>query len=125
MKNLTVLILVSLLSAFTTMAEEIFTVRGLCIAAPAREDVKEFAGIIENELAPSGLNLLVLRIDYNYRFTSHPELVSENPLEKEDVKLLVDVCSKHNIRLIPQINLLGHQSWAGKISKLLRGISRI
>lgn len=32
---------------------------------------------------------------------------------------MVDVCKKHNIRLIPQINMLGHQSWASKTGKLL------
>src|SRR5690606_24394606 len=32
---------------------------------------------------------------------------------------LVNICKKHNIELIPQINLLGHQSWASEVTKLL------
>lgn len=30
------------------------------------------------------------------------------------------VCQKHGIRIIPQINLLGHQSWAGSTGNLLK-----
>src|SRR4030095_16093984 len=37
-----------------------------------------------------------------------------------DVKKIVDVCRKNNIRLIPQVNLLGHQSWASTTHKLLQ-----
>jgi len=36
------------------------------------------------------------------------------------VKKLVTVCGKHGIRIVPQINLLGHQSWAGGIGNLLK-----
>jgi N-acetyl-beta-hexosaminidase len=65
------------------------------------------------------VNVLVVRIDYNYQFESHPELRDKNGLTKADVKKMVEVCKKHGIRLIPQINLLGHQSWAGKLGNLL------
>jgi hypothetical protein len=58
-------------------------------------------------------------VDYAYQFESHPELRDSSTLSKKDVKRLVSVCKKHNIRIIPQVNLLGHQSWAGKIGKLL------
>jgi hypothetical protein len=33
---------------------------------------------------------------------------------------MVKACKKNNIRIIPQINLLGHQSWANKTHNLLR-----
>ena len=33
---------------------------------------------------------------------------------------MVEACKSNSIRLIPQINLLGHQSWAGKTYALLR-----
>jgi hypothetical protein len=81
--------------------------------------MEEFVSFIDTVLAPSGVNTLILRIDYNYRYKSHPELVGENALRKRDVGKLVEVCKEHNIRLIPQINLLGHQSWATKVGKLL------
>jgi hypothetical protein len=106
------------LNAFTR-AESPYPVRGLCISAPSPDLVDEFTGFIESELAPAGLNLLILRVDYDYKYKSHPQLAGENPLTKQDVKKLVKVCRENHIRLIPQINLLGHQSWHGTVGKLL------
>jgi N-acetyl-beta-hexosaminidase len=101
-------------------AGEPFPVRGLCIQAPGSADMKDFLRFIEEELAPRKVNTLILRIDYNYQFKSHPELRDSATLSENEVKKLVTVCHKYNIRLIPQINLLGHQSWAGKVNMLLR-----
>ncbi|WP_188504532.1 family 20 glycosylhydrolase [Parapedobacter pyrenivorans] len=95
------------------------SVRGFCIAAPSPDRLLEFVNFIDEELAPRGVNTLVLRIDYNYEFESRPELRDEAALSKAEVKQLVAVCQKNAIRIIPQINLLGHQSWAGKAGKLL------
>ncbi len=115
----TLLVTTLVMPAFLAEGQESFPVKGLCVAAPAHKDVGEFITLIDNELAPAGVNTLILRVDFGYRFTSRPELAEGNPLEKEDVKKLVAVCRKHHIRLIPQINLLGHQSWATKPGKLL------
>jgi N-acetyl-beta-hexosaminidase len=41
-------------------------------------------------------------------------------LKKSDVKRIVSLCQKHGIKLAPQINLLGHQSWAKTTQALLR-----
>lgn len=101
-------------------AESPYPVRGLCVGAPSPENVDEFADFIKNDLAPSGLNLLILRIDYNYEYKSHPELVGGNPYSESDVKKLVKVCKENNVRLIPQINLFGHQSWHSSLGKLLQ-----
>lgn len=95
-------------------------VLGLCIAAPNPDHLEQFIEFIENELAPGGINTLVLRVDYNYNFTSYPKLRANNPLKKKDVKRLVAAAKKHGIELIPQINLLGHQSWANRLGKLLQ-----
>jgi hypothetical protein len=95
-------------------------VRGLAIAAPAVAEVDRFVQFVDEELAPGLFNLLVLRVDWNYDYKSHPELKDPNPLTRLDVKKIVDVCRKHNIRLAPQINLLGHQSWAETTYALLR-----
>lgn len=103
----------------TSFGQSVFSVNGFCIAAPAKEKVDEFVGFIEKELAPGGINTLILRVDFNYAYESRPELRDDNPLTKEDVKKIVAVCKKNNINLIPQVNLLGHQSWAGKLNKLL------
>jgi len=95
-------------------------VRGFCISAPGPADVKDFLSFIKKELIPRKVNVLVLRVEYRYEYESHPELRSENPLTKEDVKKIVKVCKEGNIRIVPQVNLLGHQSWAGTIGNLLK-----
>lgn len=93
---------------------------GLAIAAPSAAGLDLFLKFIEEELAPAHFNLLILRVDWNYAYESHPELSDPNPLTKPDVKKIVAVCRKHGIRLAPQINLLGHQSWAETTYALLR-----
>ncbi len=99
--------------------DSIFPVRGLCIEAPPPAKVDSFITFIQKELAPRQINTLILRIDFNYQYVSHPELQDTAALSNPDVKKLVSVCRKNNIRLIPQVNLLGHQSWAGHLGKLL------
>jgi hypothetical protein len=100
--------------------DSILPVRGFCIAAPRQSGIDEFIKFINEELAPAKVNTLILRVDYNYQYESHPELRDSSALSKSDVKKLVAACRKNNIRVIPQINLLGHQSWAGTIGNLLR-----
>jgi len=99
--------------------DEQLPVRGFCISAPSPGRVDEFMSFIKEELAPRHVNTLILRVDYNYRFKTHPELRGRNPLTKHDVNKLVKACRENNIRIIPQINLLGHQSWANRPGKLL------
>lgn len=94
-------------------------VKGFCIAAPSVDRVDEFVTFIEKELVTRKVNTLILRVDYNYQYTSRPELRNENALSKEDVKKMVSICRKHNIQIIPQLNLLGHQSWHSNLGNLL------
>lgn len=95
-------------------------IRGLAISAPSVQGINSFVKFIEEELAPAHFNMLILRVDWNYNYESHPELRDENPLSKEDVKRIVEVCKRYNIKIAPQINLLGHQSWANTTYSLLR-----
>jgi len=96
-----------------------YPVRAFSINAPTRLNLDSFLVFIEKDLATRGINTLVLMVDYNYQYTSHPELVMENALSSDDVAKIVKTCRYNNINIIPQINLLGHQSWAGKLMKLL------
>src|SRR5690606_706686 len=100
--------------------DSLLPVRGFAIAAPRPADVNQFVRFINEELAPRKVNTLILRVDYNYQFTSYPELRDSVALSKTDVKKLVAACKQNNIRIIPQINLLGHQSWANTTLNLLR-----
>lgn len=97
-----------------------FPVRGFCIGAPSPDHVQDFVKFINTELAPRNINTLIVRVDYNYQYKSHPELRDSLALSKSDVKKIVDACKKSGIELMPQINLLGHQSWANRIDALLR-----
>lgn len=94
-------------------------VRGFCIGAPSPSGLDAFITFIDKELAPRHINTLVLRVDYGYQYEKHPELRDSAALSKQEVKKLVKACRAHNIRIIPQVNLLGHQSWAGTLGKLL------
>lgn len=96
-----------------------YPVRAISISAPTQANLDSFIVFINKELAPRKINTLVLLVEYNYQFTSHPELVSPNALSKKDVQKIISASRANNITIIPQINLLGHQSWASKPSKLL------
>ena len=95
-------------------------IRGFAIEAPSQRGVDAFVRFIEEELAPAKINLLILRVDWNFAYVSHPELRDEHPLTAADADKLAAACSRHGIRLVPQVNLLGHQSWATQTHALLR-----
>lgn len=99
--------------------DSLLAVRGFCVAAPSPEEVDAFVKFIKEELAPRKINTLILRVDYNYQYKSHPELADSNALSKADVKKLLKACKEENIQIIPEIDLLGHQSWANHLGKLL------
>jgi hypothetical protein len=123
LKKLVVLCLLAVLAGNLYSHEKIddlIPVRGFCISAPKPGDLNDFIRFIKEELAPRKVNNLILRVDFNYRYESHPELRDSDALSKEDVRKLVMVCQQLKIRIIPQINLLGHQSWASRTGNLLR-----
>ncbi len=99
--------------------DKLFPVRGFCIGAPSPTGVDRFIKFINDELVPRGINTLLLLVDYNYQFESYPQLRDTGALSKPDVKKIVAACKKNNIRIIPQINMLGHQSWDNHTGKLL------
>jgi len=119
---LTMLMLMAMSSSLLAQYKNSNTlpVRGFCIAAPQPAGVDAFVKFIREELATRGVNTLILRVDFNYQYQRHPELRDSIALSKADVKKLVAVCRSTNINLIPQINLLGHQSWASKVTNLLK-----
>lgn len=104
----------------TSLLDSLLPVRGFCISSPDAADLSRFIKFINEELAPRKVNTLILRVDYNYAYESHPELRNESTLSKNDIKQLVNTCQQNKISIIPQINLLGHQSWGSKNEKLLQ-----
>lgn len=103
-----------------SLADSTAEIRGFCIAAPSVADHGRFLSFIEKELVPRKVNTLILRVDWNYQFKSHPELRDEKALSSEQIKQIVKLCRDNGIKLMPQINLLGHQSWAETTYNLLK-----
>jgi hypothetical protein len=103
-----------------TSPDDLMPVRGFCIAAPRPADLTNFIAFIDKELAPRHVNTLVLQVDYNYQYQSHPELRDDEALSRDDVKKLLAACRKDGIRIIPMIDLLGHQSDGSWLGSLLR-----
>jgi hypothetical protein len=109
----------NLLSSAQEATGKLFQVRGFCIGAPKPTGVEKFVKFINEELAPRKVNTLVLLVGYNYQYKCYPQLRDSGALSKKDVRKIVAACKKNNIRIIPDINLLGHQSGGNKVNKLL------
>lgn len=123
MKSRLILTVFCFLTFFLSHAQpldSILPVRGFSIAAPTSKLVDSFVMFINDELAPRKVNTLILRVDYNYQYKSRPELADSGALSLPEVKKIVNACRQHKIRIVPQINLLGHQSWANNTGRLLR-----
>ncbi len=101
-------------------ADSLMPVRGFCIALPTKENLNEFITFIDSELAPRNVNVLVLRVEYNYKFKRHPELTDSLALSRREIKKIVRDCKKNNIKLIPLIDMLGHQSGSKGPGRLLK-----
>jgi hypothetical protein len=72
------------------------------------------------QMAEIGLNTIILEVDFNFKYKSHPELIlQKDPITKEAATTLVKACKNHSITLIPMFQCLGHQSWAEETYPLL------
>lgn len=121
MRKIFMLFVLCLIGAFIpAISQDTTLVRGFCIAAPSPNELPRFLKFIREELVPRKVNTLILRVDYNYQYKSHPELIGSQALTEAEVKQIVTLCKANQINLIPQINLLGHQSWASQLGKLLQ-----
>jgi hypothetical protein len=94
--------------------------RGVHLLASGRVDVPLLSRAIAEGLAPIGVNVLILEVNYNFRFKSHPDLANPSGISLDDARALAEVCRKNGVRLIPGFNCLGHQSWARQTHALLK-----
>ena len=62
------------------------------------------------QFANLGVNALVLEVDYHFEFQSHPELRADRFVTKARASEFARAARAQGIRLIPQLNCLGHQS---------------
>lgn len=84
--------------------------KAINLFAPHPEDVDRFCRFIREQLIPDGIDTIVLIVRYNYEFQSHPECRGLYPLSRGDVRKMAETCRECGIRLIPNMNLLGHQT---------------
>ena len=81
----------------------------ICIDPPATKNIDRFCAFIRDRLGPDGFRTLVLRLRWRYQFESHPECRGKDPLSKEDAAKIVAACKAAGVRLVPKVNLFGHQ----------------
>jgi len=82
---------------------------------------EEMLALVEEtpRLAAMGINVLFPEMNYDFAYDSHPELRSASAITKANARKLVQVCRESKVRLIPQFQCLGHQSWAETTFPLL------
>ncbi len=71
-------------------------------------------------LSQAGVNTIVMEVNYSYEFRSHPELRGKDFITQKTAHALAAAARQAGIRLIPEFNCLGHQSFGGKVEPLLR-----
>lgn len=94
-------------------------IRGLHLSVPAKKDLPLALTFIRESLRKEGVNTLILEVDYNFDFRSRPEFGDAAAPGKEEMQQLAGACREAGIELIPQINCLGHQSWAKRNGRFL------
>ena len=91
---------------------------GIHVLMTSKDKTEQLTEVVR-ELAEMGVNSIVAEINYGYEYQSHPELRLNNASSKKQIGRLVAVCRENHVRLIPQFQCLGHQSWKGTNSPLL------
>jgi glycosyl hydrolase family 20 len=92
--------------------------RGVHLMAGNDRQIDELTNALPN-LARAGMNVLVVEVDYNFEFQSHPEVRGNSFITKARAHDLAQAAHRQGIRLIPQLNCLGHQSWSKQTLPLL------
>jgi len=71
-------------------------------------------------LAATGVNVVVIEVNYSFEFQSHPELCQGKFITRRTAHQLAATARQNGIRLIPEFNCLGHQSFGRRIEPLLK-----
>jgi hypothetical protein len=102
--------------------------RGIHTFSPGHANVDRFERAVREVLAPMGVNVIVLEVNYGFEFQSHPELRADSAysggeefgvLTRDDAQRIATLCRELDIKLIPQFSSLGHQSWSDTVFPLL------
>lgn len=80
----------------------------------SHEAVSSLCEFIEHGLVPLGYNTLILELNPGYAYRCFPEF-STGTLCRSDIREILKVCRKYDVRLIPLFQCLSHQSdYGGK-----------
>lgn len=91
---------------------------GVHVGLNTKDNAAQLTEVV-GRLADLGINAIVAEINYGFEYQSHPELRSANGSNKEQIGKLAAECKARHIRLIPQFQCLGHQSWSKRTAPLL------
>jgi hypothetical protein len=94
------------------------TWRGVHLSAHSDAQAGQLLEVLPR-LASLGVNVLVVEVDYSFEFRSHPEVRAGGFIKGTRAHELTAAAHAQGIRLIPQINCLGHQSWSKNTGELL------
>lgn len=92
--------------------------RGVHLSAGNDGQVETLAAELPR-LAGLGVNVIILEVNYDFQFRSHPEMAPPQGISAPCARALAEAARQHGIRLIPQLNCLGHQSWSKTTGRLL------
>lgn len=71
-------------------------------------------------LAKVDVNVVVLEVNYSFEFQGHPELRARRFITRHTAQQLAAAAHHCGIRLIPEFNCLGHQSFGQHVEPLLK-----
>jgi len=71
-------------------------------------------------LAAIGVNVVVVEVNYSFEFQTHPELRNQKFVTGTTAHELAAAARRCGIRLIPEFNCLGHQSFGRRVEPLLK-----
>ncbi len=87
--------------------------RGIHFLDSGSDTLPKIKVLIHDVLSKNRCNMVIYEIDYHYWFDSHPEIKQDKNASwnKAQVRELVQAFRDEGIKVIPEINCLGHQSW--------------
>jgi hypothetical protein len=92
--------------------------RGIHLSASNDAQLRQLAEALP-QLTNLGVNVLIVEVDYSFDFTSHPEVGTKSGVTRTGATEFAQAARNHGVRVIPQINCLGHQSWSKNTGPLL------
>ena len=111
--------LLLLVAGASAVGADPLPVRGLHMSGPSRAEMPAIIDFVRTALAREGVNVLIVEFGWRFDYRSRAEFANAGAPGKDDVRKLAQACREAGIQLIPQINCLGHQSWAAVNGALL------